>query len=260
MLSHRSYLLIGSGYDWKKHQVSYGFSLLVCQYDNGLRAMKNHWYILTIILACSVGVLQSGVLSLNPQEGEDHSDQSTPIGGPFSLSDHTGQTRSDRDFLGKYVLLYFGYTFCPDVCPTALLSIASSLNEIEKTHPEKSDQLQPLFITLDPERDTQDTLAQYVDFFHPNLIGLTGTKAQIDDVAKQYLIYYDRQVASAKNEYFIDHSSVIYLLSRTGQYIQHFTHDTTQKEMVQTLIELPAEGTDKATGSDNIAQSNLSTY
>jgi len=189
-------------------------------------------------------------MSLNLEKGHGNINQSTSIGGAFSLTDHTGKTRSDRDFLGKYMLLYFGYTFCPDVCPTSLLSIASSLNEIKKTHPEISNSIQPLFITLDPDRDTQETLAQYVDFFHPSLIGMTGTNAQIGDIAKQYLIYYDQQVKTTTNDYLIDHSSVIYLMSRQGHYMHHFTHDTTQEEMVQTLIEMTANDADKVTKLD----------
>ncbi len=144
------------------------------------------------------------------------------VGGPFELIDHTGKRRTDADFRGKLLLVYFGYTYCPDVCPTDLLQISLAVDKLGAA----GVNVQPLFISVDPERDTISVLAQYVSNFHPRLIGLTGTPAQIRAVADAYKAYYARYTPSDGGAYLIDHTGFIYLMGRSGEYLGFFPPGT----------------------------------
>jgi cytochrome oxidase Cu insertion factor (SCO1/SenC/PrrC family) len=135
-----------------------------------------------------------------------------PIGGPFTLIDHTGKLRTDEDFRGKLLLISFGYSYCPDVCPTDLQQIGLAVDGLSAG----ADAVQPLFITLDPERDTAVHLADYVPLFHPRLIGLTGSAEQIRRVALAYKVYYAKYPPDSP-DYVIDHSSFIYLVDKAGK-------------------------------------------
>jgi cytochrome oxidase Cu insertion factor (SCO1/SenC/PrrC family) len=146
-----------------------------------------------------------------------------PIGGPFSLVDHTGRRRSDADFRGKLLLVYFGFTYCPDVCPTDLQAITLALDALGGA----ADGVQPLFITVDPERDTPEHLAEYVALFHPRLLGLTGTAEDIRGAASAYRVYYAKVPGSDEADYTVDHSGFIYMLDREGHYIGFFPPGTT---------------------------------
>jgi cytochrome oxidase Cu insertion factor (SCO1/SenC/PrrC family) len=138
-----------------------------------------------------------------------------PVGGPFELTDQTGHRRSDADFRGKLVVLYFGYTYCPDVCPTELQSISLALDRLGAT----AEAVQPLFITVDPERDTPARLADFVSSFHPRLIGLTGSPAEIRKTAIAYRTFFARNSAATPGDYSVDHTGFIYLVGRDGQYL-----------------------------------------
>lgn len=143
--------------------------------------------------------------------------QGATIGGPFALTDQNGHSVRDTDFAGRYRLIYFGYSFCPDVCPTDLQAIGRGLVRFEKKSPERAAKVQPIFITVDPERDTAPVLKEYVAAFHPRLIGLTGTTAQIAAVAKAYGIYSAKQPASGNGkDYLVDHSRQAILFGPTG--------------------------------------------
>jgi len=154
------------------------------------------------------------------------------VGGPFTLTDHTGRRVTDQDFRGKYMLVYFGFTFCPDVCPTGLQVMAAALDQLGP----KAEEIIPIFISVDPERDTPEQLAQYVPSFHPRLIGLTGSPEEIQSVAKAYRVYF-RKVKDEKStaEYTIDHTSIIYLMDPNGEFVTHFTHATPVDVMVEKL-------------------------
>lgn len=143
------------------------------------------------------------------------------VGGPFTLVDHTGRTVTDKDYRGRYMLILFGFTYCPDVCPSGLQVIAAALDKLGP----KADKLVPLFVSVDPERDTPAQLAQYVPSFHKRLVGLTGTQAQVDAAAKAYRVYF-KKVRDEKStaQYTIDHSALIYLMAPDGSYITHFSH------------------------------------
>jgi cytochrome oxidase Cu insertion factor (SCO1/SenC/PrrC family) len=138
-----------------------------------------------------------------------------PVGGPFELTDQTGHRRTDADFRGKLVVLYFGYTYCPDVCPTELQSISLALDKLGAA----AEAVQPLFITVDPERDTPARLADFVSSFHPRLIGLTGSLAEIRKTAIAYRTFFAKNSAAAPGDYSVDHTGFIYLVGRDGRYL-----------------------------------------
>src|ERR1700722_11593180 len=138
-----------------------------------------------------------------------------PVGGPFELTDQTGHRRTDADFRGKLVVLYFGYTYCPDVCPAELQSISLALDKLGAA----AEAVQPLFITVDPERDTPARLAEYVSSFHPRLIGLTGSLAEVRKTAIAYRTFFVKNSATASGEYSLDHTGFIYLIGKDGRYL-----------------------------------------
>jgi cytochrome oxidase Cu insertion factor (SCO1/SenC/PrrC family) len=158
-----------------------------------------------------------------------------PIGGSFSLIDQHGVRRTDADFRGKLMLVYFGFTSCPDVCPTDLQAIGTALDRLG----EAGSAVQPIFITLDPERDTPQQLADYVPMFHPRLIGLSGDAAAIAQAARAYRVYYAR-VPTKEADYTIDHSGFIYLMDRQGKYVGFFPPGTSPEQMVEAIRPLTA--------------------
>jgi protein SCO1/2 len=153
-----------------------------------------------------------------------------PVGGPFALTEHTGRARTDADFRGKLMLVYFGFTFCPDICPTDLQEMSRAVNLLGPA----GDEIQPIFITLDPERDTAQHLATYVDLFHPRLVGLTGSQAATEEVADAYRVYHQK-VATGPNAYTVDHSAYVYLMDREGRYLGFFPPNTPAERMVTTI-------------------------
>ncbi|WP_375778795.1 SCO family protein [Bradyrhizobium sp. ma5] len=154
-----------------------------------------------------------------------------PVGGPFALTDQAGRDRTDSEFRGKLMLVYFGFTYCPDVCPTDLQAIALAL---DKLGPD-GDQVQPIFITVDPERDTAAHLAEYVPLFHPRLIGLTGSDDAIRKVADAYKVYYARVPLKDAGDYTVDHTAYIYLMDRDGNYLGFFPPGTSADRMVEII-------------------------
>jgi protein SCO1/2 len=154
-----------------------------------------------------------------------------PVGGPFALTDHTGRLRTDGEFRGKLMVVYFGYTYCPDVCPTDLLAISQAIEALGPA----GDAVQPLFITVDPERDTVAHLAEYVSAFHPRLIGLTGPSEDIRKVALSYKAYYAKVVAGPGEDYVIDHTGVIYLMGRGGEYLGFVPPQTTPQRLIEII-------------------------
>lgn len=138
-----------------------------------------------------------------------------PVGGPFELTDQTGHRRTDADFRGRLVVLYFGYTYCPDVCPTELQSISLALDKLGTA----AGAVQPLFITVDPERDTPARLAEFVSSFHPRLIGLTGSLADIRKTATAYRTFFAKSGPANAGDYSVDHTGFIYLVGKDGKYL-----------------------------------------
>ncbi len=142
------------------------------------------------------------------------------VGGPFALVDHTGRPVTDADFRGKHLLVYFGYTYCPDVCPTELGVMAQAMDRLGPL----AEKVQPLFITVDPKRDTVAHMAGYVELFHPRLVGLTGTPEQTAAAAKAYRVYHAVPTGqdAAGGDYLVDHSSFIYLMGPDGAFQRVF--------------------------------------
>lgn len=154
------------------------------------------------------------------------------IGGPFALIDQTGKTVTDRDFRGKYMLVFFGFTHCPDICPAELQVMAATLEELG----DQAKDVVPIFITLDPERDTQEAMAAYVKNFGQRFVGLTGSPEAIAAAAKAYRISYSKfQEDKTQSNYSIDHSALVYLMGKDGEYITHLPYGTPAAKMTETL-------------------------
>ena len=138
------------------------------------------------------------------------------IGGPFALTDQHGRTVTDHDFAGRYRIMYFGYTFCPDVCPTDALAIGSALKLLDKSDPALAARIVPVFVTVDPARDTPAVLGRFVGAFHPRFVGLTGSPDAIARIAKEYAVYYSKGTQSAGG-YLVNHSRTAYLMDPNGK-------------------------------------------
>ncbi len=155
------------------------------------------------------------------------------IGGSFELVNHKNESVTSQDFLGKYMIVYFGYTYCPDVCPMDLQIMSDALSYLE---PEKLEQLTPVFVSVDPERDTPEVMAEYVNYFHEDLIGLTGTVEQIEQIKKAYRVYAAKADDSA--DYLVDHTAYTYLMDKQGKFLQHFNHGEYPEIMAEKIASL----------------------
>ena len=152
------------------------------------------------------------------------------VGGPFTLTDQTGRQRSDTEFRGKLMIVYFGYTYCPDVCPTDLMAITQALDALGPA----AEGVQPVFITVDPERDTK-VLADYVSAFHHSFVGLTGSPEEIRTVANSYKAFYVKVPDERGGGYSIDHAGVIYLMGRSGEYLGFMPPQTNPDRLTEIL-------------------------
>jgi len=194
-----------------------------------------------ILILCSVGlvILAGLALWLVNQElsrrgggGLSRIASAVEVGGPFQLVDHTGAEVTDRSFGDRHLLIFFGYTFCPDVCPTELARMASALDLLSDAELAK---VQPLFITIDPERDTPDAMADYVALFHPEIVGLTGTPEQIGETARAYRAFYAKVETEDPDFYLMDHSSFTYLMAPDGDNIAVFPYNTAPDEIAGAI-------------------------
>lgn len=155
------------------------------------------------------------------------------IGGPFTLIDTGGNTVTDRTYRGKWLLIYFGYTFCPDACPTALNTMGVALDKLGS----EAIKFQPLFITVDPKRDTREVMAEYLKPFDSRIIGLTGTQAQTDSATRAYRVYFAPQKTGG-DDYMIDHSAYFYVMSPAGKFVDVISGDTPGEAMAAKLRKL----------------------
>ena len=200
-------------------------------------------YIVILLLLIVAGsfwyALQSGLFSrMSDSAGEA---TQIKIGGPFELTNQFGETVRNSDFHGRYMLIFFGYTYCPDVCPTTLSTISSALDSLG----DAASNIVPIFVSVDPDRDTPDYLKDYLIHFHPAIQGLTGTIGQIKQIAKSYGIYYARvqEEGTTDNEaddYLMDHTAITFLMGPDGQYVAHFGHGTTADAMAEKLASILA--------------------
>jgi cytochrome oxidase Cu insertion factor (SCO1/SenC/PrrC family) len=153
------------------------------------------------------------------------------LGGPFALADQDGAVRRDAEFRGRLMLVYFGYTYCPDACPTALNEMSKALDLLG----DKAEAVQPIFITVDPARDTPAQLKLYAQNFHPRLVALTGTPEAIAAAARAYRVYYRKAGGTGGEDYLVDHSGFIYLMGRDGKCLAHFLPDATAETMAAEI-------------------------
>ncbi len=156
------------------------------------------------------------------------------IGGDFQLTDHTGREVRTRDFAGRHMLVYFGYTFCPDICPTELQSMSLALDALG----DEAAAVRPVFITIDPDRDTVPVLDTYRRHFHPDLVALTGPTERINAAAKAYRVYFAKGVDDGTGDYLMEHSSIVFLMGPDGRYIRHFGANTPPEVMAAGIREV----------------------
>lgn len=152
------------------------------------------------------------------------------VGGPFTLTDASGRQRSDSDFRGKLMIVYFGYSYCPDICPADLMAITQALDDLGPAAKE----VQPLFVTIDPERDTR-ILGEYMAAFHPSFVGLTGSAEDVRRVANSYKAFYAKGPVAPDGSYPIDHAGVIYLMGRNGEYLGFMPPQTGPGRLTEIL-------------------------
>lgn len=190
-----------------------GFALLLFAVLGIVQTQKSHK---TVAFATDIPKVQEGIPT---------------IGGLFELVDQNGKVWHSTDFKGKPMLVYFGYTYCPDICPTALYHLTEAM---EKLGGSKS--VQPIFITIDPQRDTMAQLQTYGQNFYKNFVMLTGSKAQVDQAIKVYRVHAARASEErGADDYLMDHSSLVYLMDKSGQYRAHFNHQTPPQEIVERV-------------------------
>ena len=168
------------------------------------------------------------------------------LGGPFSLVSHTGDTVTSDQLKGQYAMIYFGFTHCPDICPTELAKMESALAAYHSTHPTLP--IQPIFISIDPQRDTPARMQQYKQQYSPSFLFLTGTTQQIKDVARHYRVYYSAPDEVAAGEggegeegYLVDHSIFFYLLDREGEVMDYYGKNMTSEEIAVKLARIIAD-------------------
>lgn len=195
------------------------------------------WLLAIVCVAGIVALVGKAYLPGLGQKAQSTSSSSgVGVGGPFTLVNQFGEAVTEKTYAGKYLLVYFGYTYCPDVCPTALTEMANALDMLGT----QSTKIQPIFVSLDPGRDTPAQLKEYVAYFHPALVGLTGTAEQVDAAAKAYRVYYRKNDPSSAdaNDYTVDHTSIIYLIGPDGKLITHFSHGTSAEAMAERIGKL----------------------
>jgi protein SCO1/2 len=160
------------------------------------------------------------------------------VGGPFTLVAPDGTTVTDRTYRGKWLLVYFGFTFCPDTCPMALVEIGTALEKLGRN----ADDVQPLFITVDPQRDTPAAMGEYMQSFDPRIVGLTGTPQQIAAVAQEYGVYYaPHKTGPGGDDYVMDHGTYLYLMNPEGSFVRGFDADTAGDRIADAVRDIMAQ-------------------
>jgi protein SCO1/2 len=185
--------------------------------------------VLSLLLAVALGVYALA----NRHAATPEASNPAAVGGAFTLTDQFGKPRSDAEFRGKLMLVYFGFTNCPDVCPLALQKMTDALDALG----DKAAGIVPIFITVDPARDTVEAMRDYAANFHPSLVALTGDKAAAEAAARAYRVYAEAGDAAGSADYNVAHSSIVYLMGRDGGYVTHFGDGASAEEMAQRLAE-----------------------
>ncbi len=194
---------------------------------------KNLWLVLGLAVAIAAGL---GWMRFSSPPLPAGNLAGASLGGPFALVDQNGRTVRDTDFAGRYRLIYFGYGFCPDICPTDLAQLGRGLASFEAQDAARAARVAPIFITIDPARDTPAMLKPFVAAFHPRLVGLTGTSAQIAAVTKAYGVYAKRVDTGDAENYLMDHSAMVYLYGPEGQPIAYLDHKGLTAELITRML------------------------
>lgn len=190
-------------------------------------------YLAVLVIALAAALGGYALLSRKKTNNDEAGSGIALVGGPFSLTDQNGKRVTEKDFLGKYMLVFFGYTYCPDICPTELQVMTAALNSMGPG----AEKITPVFVTIDPERDTAAVLKSYVENFGPRLVGLTGTPAEIAAIAMAYRVYYAKAGTAGSVDYLMDHSSIIYLMAPDGRFLKHFTYTADAPKLAKELKE-----------------------
>jgi protein SCO1/2 len=178
-----------------------------------------------VVIAAAAGLLWHWDGRVQTSAGE------ALVGGPFTLTNQNGEQVTEKDFAGRYMLIYFGYTYCPDVCPMSLTVMAAALDQLP---PEQAAQVVPIFISVDPQRDTVEQRADYVPLFHPQMVGLTGNEEEVREAARAYRVYF--HVPDEEGDtYLVDHSTFVYLMGPDGKYLTHFGIDASPEEVAAAI-------------------------
>ena len=183
------------------------------------------FFVVTLLVATLVGTVTAGYFIWQAKDGD------VDVGGPFTLTDQTGRQVTEKTYEGTWQVVFFGYTYCPDICPTNLATVTTALDELGPL----AEKVTPIFITIDPKRDTPEQLAGYHEYFHPSFAMLTGTEEQIAKVAREFRVYYAKAQDDSASDYLMDHSSITYLLDPNGKYVTHFSHGISPEKMAETL-------------------------
>ena len=194
-------------------------------------------FVLPVSLALMLGFFVSGYISnyINADQKRNVNVSGVAlIGGNFTLTDQRGNTVTEKDLEGHWSIVFFGYTSCPDICPPTLQNITLALSQLGQ----RSNQIVPYFISVDPWRDDQEIMAEYSALFHSSLIALWGTPEQIEKVTSAFKVYYSPKNKPQEEFYNVDHSSLVYLMGPDGSYVLHFSHNTTVEDMAARLSEL----------------------
>lgn len=176
-----------------------------------------------------------GLRSVDSTSGSSEGSGRALIGGAFTAVDQTGRQVSEKDYLGRWTIFYFGYTFCPDVCPLGLQVITEALEQLPG--PVRQNII-PIFVTVDPERDTVPVMASYVSNFVPGMVGLTGTVEQMEALKRAWRVYARKAEGGTATDYLVDHSAFTYLMDPKGNYVTHFGHDVTADQLAARLKSL----------------------
>ena len=185
------------------------------------------FFVVALLSAALVGTVTAGYYVWSSRDGGV-----VQIGGPFTLTDHTGQAVTDETYSDTWKLVFFGYTYCPDFCPQTLTTVSAVMDQLGSD----AERITPIFITIDPQRDTVQQLAAYHTHFHPSFQMLTGTPEQVADVAKAYRVYYAKAESEEFSDYLMDHSTITYLMDPDGRYVAHFGHDTDADRFTEDLL------------------------
>jgi protein SCO1/2 len=188
-----------------------------------------------ILLALAVAA-GAALLLLRPTAPQGNLSGSS-VGGPFTLTDETGRAVTSDSFKGQWRLMYFGFTYCPDICPTDTAKLAAGLKLFEEKHPKEAAKLQPLFLTVDPERDTPAALAEFTDSFHPRLLGLTGSREQVESALKAFRVYAQKVPGTTPDAYTYDHLAVFYLMDPDGRPVQFLAGPAATPQGIADMLE-----------------------